>query len=540
MALTFYDIEKQKTWRIGIFFVVLFFIYLGAIFALALAFVPFAMFINPSGMYNLITSGHIPTIIIFACIFSSVHFYFSASNAVQYVKNNIGAINPDPSDEIHKQLLNITDEIQIASGNKNKIECVVIPTLSMNALSAVDLKGNGVIAITEGLISRVSRAQLEAVMAHEAYHILSGDCQQATVAASLFGIPSAVIEKIQTLSENEKPVIASPAFLLAWILIKLGYLLNLFISRQREYRADAGAVKMTRNPLALAEVLHLLSRRWKGAGFISNGLEMLCISSPSTSPLDESEGFVADLLSTHPPISKRISVLLNMAHANISELEKTKKPSFEDKIKKSAGSMFYVLDNKYQWQGPFSLQEISELPWFSTLTWISPDGVTLTKASDNEVLNTVFKEKLRLENNPKTDYQCPVCHHNLVEKTYDKTTVYQCRFCGGSLMGDEKISRIIARGDGCYPDRIKLMSDILLKENQMRMMKKTNNKQPAELLSCPKCSKKMMRSFYSMAYLVELDRCALCRLTWFEADELKILQCMIENKMAGKPIKYNS
>ena len=46
----------------------------------------------------------------------------------------------------------------------------------------------------------------------------------------------------------------------------------------------------------------------------------------------------------------------------------------------------------------------------------------------------------------------------------------------------------------------------------------------------------MTRTFYSMAYLVELDRCCNCRLIWFEKDELEILQCMIDNRMASRPM----
>src|SRR5665811_219893 len=97
------------------------------------------------------------------------------------------------------------------------------------------------------------------------------------------------------------------------MLLQLSYLLNMFISRQREYRADAAAVRMTRNPIALAETLHLLSRSWRGAGFIGSSFAMLCIVNPEATLLDESEGFWADRLSTHPPLEKRIAILLNMA-----------------------------------------------------------------------------------------------------------------------------------------------------------------------------------------------------------------------------------
>ena len=112
-----------------------------------------------------------------------------------------------------------------------------------------------------------------------------------------------------------------PGFPLAWLLLQLSYLLNLFISREREYRADAAAVRMSRNPIALAETLHLLSRSWRGAGFIGSGFEMLCIVNPTATALDESEGFWADLLSTHPPLKKRIDILLAMARVSITELD---------------------------------------------------------------------------------------------------------------------------------------------------------------------------------------------------------------------------
>ena len=107
-------------------------------------------------------------------IVASIHFCLSALDAVTYIRKNLGALEPDPEDEIHKQLLNIMNEIKVASGAKVEIRCLVIPTVSVNALSAVDLKGNAIIAITEGLLSRVTRGQLEAVVAHEAYRRLGG------------------------------------------------------------------------------------------------------------------------------------------------------------------------------------------------------------------------------------------------------------------------------------------------------------------------------------------------------------------------------
>jgi len=78
----------------------------------------------------------------------------------------------------------------------------VIPTLSMNALSAADLKGNAVIAITEGLLSRLTRPQIEAVIAHEAHHILSGDCLETTVAQACWHLSALVESRLKHHADN--------------------------------------------------------------------------------------------------------------------------------------------------------------------------------------------------------------------------------------------------------------------------------------------------------------------------------------------------
>jgi heat shock protein HtpX len=191
MPLTFIDIERRKSWRIGVFFFLLILLYFVIALAIVVSFYQVLTFPNfsiPGVLYE------VRSILIIFClslIVASLHFIFSTLTTGDYVTKNLGAVQPDPEDGIHKRLMNILHEIHVVTGNKKRIECFVIPSLSVNALSVVDLRGKALIAITEGLLSRLSRAQLEAVMAHEAYHILSGDCLESTVAASLFGMPSA-------------------------------------------------------------------------------------------------------------------------------------------------------------------------------------------------------------------------------------------------------------------------------------------------------------------------------------------------------------
>lgn len=541
MPLTFIDIEKRKSWRISILFIVLLILYFYISIALFQGYVLFSSLFSQSGFIWLGTyPKYLFGVLVFSLIVATIHFWFSAFGAVQSVINNLGASPPDPEDGIHKRLMNIMEEIHVVTGNKRKIKCMVIPSLSMNALAAADLKGDAVIAISEGLLSRLTRPQLEAVTAHEAYHILSGDCLETTIATSLFGMYASAIEKLGYLSDEDEGVrVLNPVFLFFWVLLKLSIILSMFISREREYRADAASVRMTRNPLAMAEALHLISRKWTGVGFISSGLEMLCIVSPQAKDIDESDGWWADLFSTHPPIRKRIKILLQMARVHIAELEaKADSKAERVTISDTSETRYYALDKRHQWQGSFSLAELATLSWLSPQTWISTGSAeTVERASENTLINTVFTNRLNQTEKGIPAFTCPYCTHPLVAISYEKTTVYQCNFCGGILVENDKIPRIIARSEKPCTDRVKSLAKAVIMDNQRafaikRLRGIEINKKLA--LLCSKCKNPMFRTFYSLAYLIEIDRCNVCGVTWFDMDELEMLQCIIENKITPK------
>jgi len=534
MPFTFIEIEEAKTRRIWIFFLVLILLHFAVLASLTAAAaeilsLPYDTFFSPRLMGWLI---------VLSLASASFHFGFATLDTIHFLHDNLAAVKPDPADGIHQRLLNIMQEIQVVTGNRKRIDCVVIPTLAMNALAAVDLRGNATIAITEGLLSRLTRPQLEAVMAHEAYHILSGDCRETTVAASFFGLPSAALGKI---SGGFAPGFRfSPSFLLAWTLLKLSQIFNMFISREREYRADAGAVRMTRNPIALAEALNLISRNWRGVGSIGEGFEMLCIVSPAAKALDETDGWRADLMSTHPPIRKRIEVLSKMAHQELSERIAKTAPTGRPDAARPAEPVFYALDPHHQWQGPYPLAELSALAWISPLTWISDGGAGIERAWKIPSIDPViFMNRLKQDAMPVTSSLCPSCRQPLLETLYERTPLRQCHFCGGILIETAKISRIMARAENSFTDRISSLSKTVMKENQLKQSghrAQNINRTMITLRSCPQCKNPMTRTFYSLAYLVEIDRCNFCGLTWFDPDELEMLQCMITNKMAGDPL----
>jgi heat shock protein HtpX len=525
MPLTFIDIERQKNWRIWLFFLVLMLLYL----------VVTALF---GAMFLGVTWYSAPRFWVFAgataLLVSGIHFWFSAYDTVGTVVRSLDAQPPDPQDDIHKMLMNVMQEVHVVTGNKRTMRSVVIPSLSLNALAVADLKGEAVIGITEGLLSRLTRPQLEAVIAHEAHHVVSGDCLETTVAASLFGSYSSAMEKLTDTSRGR--TFASPAFLLTWSLLQVSFLLNMFISREREYRADAAAVRMTRNPIALAETLHLLSRSWRGAGFIGSGFEMLCIVNPQATALDETEGFWADLLSTHPPLSKRIEILLKMARVSIAELDAKTAKAVTMNAQGHASSPYYAMSPRQQWQGPFTSVELAALPWLSPLTWITKGKDQLVeRASKEPCINDIFLSRLSEQERPLSNWSCPCCRQPLLTESYEGTLLYQCRFCAGILVDSVKIPRIIARTgrERSCSERINSLAKTVVKENQRRQFyrKSGDGKSSIPLLACPKCGNPMFRGFYSQAHLIELDRCSFCGIAWFDQDELEMLQCLIENRI---------
>lgn len=524
MPLTFIDIEKQKTWCIWILFIFLILMYAAVVASICMALFPLSFHQAQFWLIALIS----------AIVISGIHFWVAGYGAVRRVIQILSAQPPDSKDEVHNVLLNVMKEVHIATGNKRKIQCAVIPSLSMNALAAADLKGDAVISITEGLLSRLTRPQLEAVIAHETHHILSGDCLETTIATSIFGSLSAIIEKTSQASRGR--TFSSPGVLLGWALLKLSYLLNMLISREREYRADAAAVRMTRNPIALAESLHLLSRSWRGSGFIGSGFEMLCIVSPEINDLDETEGFWADLLSTHPPLKKRIDVLLKMVRVNISELDtRADRKTADDARPQVPEPKFFALTPQQQWQGPFTLSDLGVLPWLSPLTWISTgDQDPVDRAWKQPAINAIFISRLSQKNESASDLSCPVCRQPLLITAYEGTQVHQCHFCAGLLVETQKIMRILARTRPTSSDRVSALAKTVITENQKKLSKRKLSGSGTIQTSpyiCPKCKNPMNRNFFNGAYLIEVDRCSLCGLTWFDHDELQMLQYLVEHRI---------
>lgn len=501
MALTYTEIEQEKSIRIWTFFlVVLIFYFLIAAILGNLAKAFFALNSETAGKTNLFLSQkEFLYILLFALLAAVIHAAYSVNRAMPLIQRNLEAQDIDPSDKYHERFKRIVDEVNVATGSKYKITPIVIPTVAMNAFAISDNRKNAVIGVTEGLLSKLNRQQLEAVVAHECGHIVSGDSFQTTVGCALFGIYAAMLVGIGRIlregrirssgkSSGGSIILFLLIIYLALNIMQFFYnLIRLFVSRDRELRADAIAVKLTRDPISLSEALYAISRGWRGLGYIDRNLESLFIINPAREPVDEAEGLFADLLSTHPPVNKRIAILASMAHTDVKNIQ-------EDVIAEE------------------KLREISR----QITGHQKPRPIII----GNEMMP------------PASSFGCPKCRQPLNDEEYEGATVHRCVFCEGVLVEKDRLPRIIIREEKGFNDRIKKMA-ALTQEDGLRRMRNKAKAGVSSYLKCPRCGQDMIRNFYTLVYLVEVDRCDTCNLIWFDKDELEILQYLIENKKSG-------
>ncbi len=489
MALTYTEVQQEKSIRIWIFFsVVLIFYFIIAVVLGNLTKAFFVLNSEATGKINLfLAKEELLYLLLFALAAAIIHTIYSVSNALSHITRNVDAQNVDPSDRYHERFKKIVDEVNVATGSKYKITPIIIPTVAMNAFAISDHRRNAVIGVTEGLLSKLNRQQLEAVIAHECGHIVSGDSFQTTVGCALFGIYAAMLAglgKIFKQGRIRSSGKASGGIILFLLLVYLVLnimqffynLIRMFVSRDRELRADAVAVKLTRNPVSLSEALYSISRGWRGMGYIDRNLESLFIVNPARSEIDEKEGLFADLFSTHPPISKRIAILANMAHVDVKNIEDN--VIAQEKLREHAGT-------------PLFGGAIQEL-----------------KASS---------------------FDCPRCKEHLIEEEYEGALAHRCLSCGGILVLKGRLPRIMIRKEKDFDERVQKIAELTQKDGLLRLGDKAR---PIEksYLKCPTCGVDMIRNFYTMAYLVEVDSCISCNVVWFDKDELEILQYLIENK----------
>ena len=233
---------------------------------------------------------------------------------------SVGAEGLDIQIPEHREFHNVVTEMALASGcPMPKVQ--VVYDAAPNAFATGRDEKSSAICVTTGLLALLSREETQGVVAHEMAHIKNRDILLMMLVSVLLGGVALLADWAQRPFFHSRPgrrgggnlIIVIPALLLIMFSPLISRLLAMAVSRQREYLADATAVEFTRNPLGLANALEKIRDANMPFQKASRGTAHLFIASPFHRRLDERDGKLSDLLSTHPPINRRILLLHQMA-----------------------------------------------------------------------------------------------------------------------------------------------------------------------------------------------------------------------------------
>ncbi len=204
-----------------------------------------------------------------------------------------------------------------------KPKLYVIDDSAMNAFATGRDPEHAVICATTGLLKRLNRAEIEAVVAHEFSHIKNYDIRLMSIVTVLVGLISLLADWMLRLrrfggkrkKSREAGQIQGLLFLAGLILALLSpliaQLIKLALSRRREYLADASAAAITKNPAGLIKALTKISQDQEPLEAANKATAHLYISDPLKN-VHGAVGLFASLFKTHPPVAERIKKLKSL------------------------------------------------------------------------------------------------------------------------------------------------------------------------------------------------------------------------------------
>jgi Zn-dependent protease with chaperone function len=218
-------------------------------------------------------------------------------------------VNPNSTDLHERKLLNVIEEMAIASGVPVPQVYVMDNESGINAFAAGHNASDAAISVTRGAMTMLKRDELQGVIAHEFSHLLNGDMKlNLRLMGLIFGILClTIIGRILIRTRGKKnplPLLGIALIIIGWVGVLFGRLIQSAVSRQREFLADASAVQFTRNPSGLAEAL-------KKIGGLSQGSQLSSDRAEEASHFFFANGLKSRFLgfATHPPLIERIKAL---------------------------------------------------------------------------------------------------------------------------------------------------------------------------------------------------------------------------------------
>jgi Zn-dependent protease with chaperone function/Zn-finger nucleic acid-binding protein len=579
MKKDFYEIQSLQ-WKKSLFvFTALIFFYFAAVGLVSLAVVLSLGFFGAGRgfwtgpfMWKLLGFD-----LLASALIAWFHFQDARRFGAGYILKRLEARSPDPSDRYHKQFLNTLDEVRIAAGVP-KVNAYVIPAFAVNSMALFEADKTPAVAITEGLLAECTRDELQAVAAHELAHIARGDAFYVTLVCSLANLFEKLKEALEPEPPEPQPGLlgwrtrgggGGPTLIFAAAAISsfVMRLLSTLISRERELLADAAAVEFGRDPSSLARAIYKAHIQNSFVGDFSASYGPLFIVAPESPNIPD--GFFGRLFNSHPPLMKRIEALAAMAGKKPDRIirdvwegrqnrEKAREIlySFEEMTVKAEPTATGPQEKPEAaapeapgtgeakawsfrsagggWEGPMTTSELISRPGFSSITVVknSQEGVE-AKAREFPQVRLALRDAGRKRPvDPGHENKCPRCRVPLAETFYEGVAVKLCPRCRGKLVDEGMMDRVIARKEVAFSEGL-IRKAMDFKErflSQPVKTRKISESRPPDPPSCPACGYAMKARPYSYSYFIPVDKCLSCHKIWFDADELEILQVLIENR----------
>ena len=251
--------------------------------------------------------------IVIALVFSIISAFASYYNCDKIVLS-MNQARPATEDE-YKKLNNILDGLMVSSGLEYRPRLYVVEDAQPNAFATGRDPKHSVICVTTALLDRLEYYELEGVLAHELSHIANYDIRLSAIVTVMVGLivmlsdmftRNFMFRRRDNDREGNGNAILMILGLICLILSPIfAKLLQLAVSRRREYLADATAVQFTRNPDGLISALEKISSDPNELRTASNATAHMYISEPFRKK-------TSSWFSTHPPVEDRIEALKNL------------------------------------------------------------------------------------------------------------------------------------------------------------------------------------------------------------------------------------
>ncbi len=229
-----------------------------------------------------------------------IAYWFSGSIAIKYS----GAIKTDLSTPDGAKLQRTVERLSNQAGLPTP-EVYIIPDQNMNAFATGRNQAHAKVAATQGLINKLSQDELDGVMAHELAHIGNKDILISSMVAVMAGMITHMIYIFASRGENKNPIVGIAIMILAPFV---GFMIQMAVSRSREFQADAGAAKITNNPQGLINALEKIHQ---------NNVEPMLKADESMAHMYIANPFsgqnsISRFFMTHPPVEERLEKLRSL------------------------------------------------------------------------------------------------------------------------------------------------------------------------------------------------------------------------------------